>query len=241
MPTHRPHDGLVKITFSDPEAAAGELRSVLPAALSEAIDWTTLRVEEGTLLAPDLTERFADLLYSVRLAGHGAWIYVLFEHQSTADRMMVARALISVARIWDRLLAADRDLTMLPPVIPVLLTHAEGGWHCPRELTDVLDVGDGPFRAAMLELVPRMSLAVVDDLTLVDDDALEARPLPTFAKMALAVLRDVRDAPDLTAALRQLHARWMSRLDDGDPRDERALRAVLGYIPRPAGPIANWL
>ena len=232
MPTRRPHDGLFKLTFTDPEAAAGELRSILPAAVSDAIDWSTLRVEDGTLLAADLSERFADILYAVQLAGQGAWIYVLFEHQSTPDRMMVARALVSVARVWDRLLASERGLHWLPPVIPVLLTHAEGGWTSPRELSEVLDLGDGAFREAMLTLVPRMSLAVIDDLTLLDDDVLDARPLPPFAKLVLAVLRDVRGARDVAATLAQIHARWMTRLDEGDPRDERARSAVLGYIPR---------
>ncbi len=232
MASRRPHDGLFKLTFTDPETAAGELRSILPTAISDAIDWSTLRVEDGTLLAADLSERFADILYTVQLGQQGAWIYVLFEHQSTPDRMMVARALVSVARVWDRLLASERGLRSLPPVIPVLLSHAEGGWTSPRELSEVLDLGEGAYREAMLSLVPHMSLAVIDDLTLLDDDVLDARRLPAFAKLVLAVLRDVRGARDLAATLGQIHARWTTRLDRGDPRDERARNAVHAYTLR---------
>lgn len=63
-----PHDALIKCTFGSALHAEGELRSVLPHALVEAIDWKSLtvepqpsvnemlRVKHGT--APDLEEFF---------------------------------------------------------------------------------------------------------------------------------------------------------------------------------------
>jgi hypothetical protein len=37
-----PHDGLVKDALKDPVHAAAVLRSAMPRAIAEAIDWSTL-------------------------------------------------------------------------------------------------------------------------------------------------------------------------------------------------------
>jgi hypothetical protein len=40
-----PHDALFKAVFSHPEHARGALRSVVPAAMVEALDWSTLALQ----------------------------------------------------------------------------------------------------------------------------------------------------------------------------------------------------
>lgn len=64
---HNPHDGLIKRIFTKPEAAAVELRSALPAALTEQLDWDTLHVESGSFVDPKLRPRHSDILYSMAL------------------------------------------------------------------------------------------------------------------------------------------------------------------------------
>ena len=108
-----PHDSLVQTVFSDLENAAGELRSVLPAAVVDKLNWTTLKLEPGTFVDPELRDRHTDLLYSVELKGspkpgsgkHSSarrvFLYVLLEHQSSADRWMLLRLLRYMLRIWE--------------------------------------------------------------------------------------------------------------------------------------------
>jgi len=57
-----PHDALFKTTFGLPEHAAGELRAVLPAALSRHIDFSTLARRPGSFVDEALSERHSDLL-----------------------------------------------------------------------------------------------------------------------------------------------------------------------------------
>ena len=84
-----PHDALFKYVFRQPEHAASELRAILPSALSKRFDWRTLQLEPASFVDEQLRGRHADLLFSVRCEGLPAYVYVLFEHQSTSDPQSV--------------------------------------------------------------------------------------------------------------------------------------------------------
>jgi predicted transposase/invertase (TIGR01784 family) len=86
-----PLDALFRFTFSRPEHAVPLLRSNLPAELAQRIDWSTLALQPGSFVDPELGLRHTDLLFSATLDGHGALLYLLVEHQSTPDPLMVAR------------------------------------------------------------------------------------------------------------------------------------------------------
>jgi predicted transposase/invertase (TIGR01784 family) len=105
MSTHNPHDALVRRVFSRTENAVGELRAVLPEALSARIDWASLRLVDGRFVDPELADRSTDLLFTADIAGYEAFVYLLLEHQSTVDGLMPLRLLRYLLRIWDRWLA----------------------------------------------------------------------------------------------------------------------------------------
>ena len=86
-----PHDRLFKRAFSAPADAVGLFRAVIPAAIGARIDWSSLQTVRGTFVDQHLSERFTDLLFSVRLDGAEALLYLLLEHQSGSDRMMPLR------------------------------------------------------------------------------------------------------------------------------------------------------
>lgn len=227
----RPHDRLVRLVFGeDIETARGELMVMLPPAVAAAIDWSSFAIADPALLGTDLSERTADCLYQVKFGEREALVYVLLEHQSAEEDLFVVRALIYVTRIWERWMRLNDKATRVPPVIPVLLTHASGGWRAPRKLADVIDFGDDLLRAHIEPLLPALEMRLLDDLKTVDDAALDARDMPVRGKLTLAALRDVRDAPDLTVALRDL-AQRMEQLSKADARDLAVRQAVFSYIP----------
>jgi len=159
-----PHDGLAKRVFTHPEAAAVELRAVLPAALCERLDWSTLEVASSSFVDSELRARHSDILYSIALRGSGrrVSIYVVLEHQSTPDAKMPVRFLVYVGRFYERHLREHRDEATVPMVIPVLLYHGPSGWTLPRRLSEVLDAPP-----ELLEAYPSPVelLFAVDDLS----------------------------------------------------------------------------
>jgi len=221
-----PHDALFKTVFSDPAMAAAELRAVLPPAIAARMEFDTLRLESGALVARELGDRHADLLFSVRLAGRVALVFVLLEHQSEPDALSPLRLMRYMVLVWERWLAAHPKATRLPPIIPVVVSHAEGGWRAPRSMDELYDLSEADL-ATFGRWLPRFDL-VLDDLAAQDEAALRARTMDVYARLALLLLRDTRAAPDEDALIVAL-ADLLRELED-DPAREAARATVMSYI-----------
>jgi predicted transposase/invertase (TIGR01784 family) len=221
-----PHDALFKHVFSQPEHAASELLAVFPRELSARVDWTTLKVESGTFVDPDLTDRHTDLLFTVRCSGHGAFVYVLFEHQSRSEQLMAFRLLEYMVRIWGAFRRDHPEADRLPAIIPVVLHHSgsgESAWTAPTALADIIDL-DPNTLGVVAAFIPQFRF-LLDDLPAADDEALRRRSL--LSAMTLFLLQHGRSSPDLLAALQ----RWADVLAGiaAAPNGVAALAALLEY------------
>jgi len=193
--TTRPHDALFKSAFEATANAAALLRVLLPAAVRAAVAWNTLSCERGSFVDAVLADHHSDLLFSARLrTGEPELVYFLLEHQSTDDPMMPLRMLSYQNRIWDHFVE-EHPGARLAPVIAVLVSHVPGGWRAARAFEELFDP-DVMALSGLAPLVPRCSM-IVDDLTQLSSDALAARPLAAFPKLALWLLRDARDSARL--------------------------------------------
>lgn len=155
----QPHDKLFKVTFGDPLNAAALLRAELPEALSAAIDWESLRPEQGSFVDTKFQSAQADLLFSAKAGGRETMLYVLFEHQSTRDPRMVFRLLRYMSRIWEDLSRRLPWPAKLPPILPVVLFQNAEVWDVPESLAELLDIplelGD-EFRPFVPDFMCRM-------------------------------------------------------------------------------------
>jgi hypothetical protein len=168
------HDALFKAVFSHPEHARGALQSVLPAAMIEALDWSTLALQPGSFVDRELNPSHTDLLYAAAWRGGAdAPVYMLFEHQSSSDRSMPLRLLRYMVRIWEHWLKDHEGATVLPAIVPVVLYHGDERWSAPQGFDALLDVPE-TIRAALAEHLVRFAY-VLDDLSEVPDDQLRTR------------------------------------------------------------------
>ena len=113
-----PHDALFKRVFSQPRHAASELRYLLPPPVVAQIDWQTLALVSGSVVDPQHRDRHADLLYTVKVAGQRAFLYVLFEHKSRPETLTPFQLLVYEVRIWERFLAQNPRSKTLPMIVP---------------------------------------------------------------------------------------------------------------------------
>jgi predicted transposase/invertase (TIGR01784 family) len=219
-----PHDKLAKAVFSQLEHARAELCSVLPTSIVEKADWSTLVLVSGEFVDPSLAHLHTDLLYTVNIGSKTACIYVLLEHMSTVERTMPLRLLQYMTKIWSRF-ERDNPGKPLPLIIPVVLHHSSTGWTAPTQFGDLFDVGE--LRSVASQFVPDFSF-VLDDLTMVDDEALRARAVTELVRLTLLVLQRCRDSEDPVTILRP----WMSTMVAvlTAPKGVEALSAVVGYI-----------
>jgi predicted transposase/invertase (TIGR01784 family) len=126
-PLHQPHDKLFKLGFSDPATAAAFLREHIPARISEALDWDALELLPGSFIDPRFRAHESDLLFAAPMSGHAARIYLLFEHQTTEDKLIALRLMRYMVSVWERHLA-DSPGGPLPVILPVVLAQNDREW-----------------------------------------------------------------------------------------------------------------
>ena len=223
--TNAPHDALFKTIFGQPEHAAAELQHILPGHIAARIDWSTLTPQPGTYVDEELADQHSDLLFSAatRPSKEPVFVYILFEHQSTAQPRMALRLLRYMVRIWKRH-ADEEPKARLPLIVPAVLAHVPGGWTAPTRFADL-------FSASLADLAPGILpdfQYAVDDLHHSSDTDLRTRTLANAARLSLWLLRDARDRD---ALLRTLPS-WAGDLEAlaQTPRGKELLVVFLRYI-----------
>ncbi len=221
-----PHDALFKNTFSKPEHATHLLRHLLPKALVDRIDFTTLQLCPGSFVDEALVARHTDLLFSVKIAGREARIYVLCEHASTVDPLLGFRLLAYMVRIWEAFLSEHPEAKKLPAIVPLVVHHSETGWTAPQDFEALLDL-DAEGLAAVAEYIPRFRF-LLDDLSAVSDESIRSRAMSAVARLVLFCLKHARASDTLGKRLKLFAdvIREVRRTGSG----REALRVVWEYI-----------
>ena len=190
------HDTYTKAVFSRRENANGLFKAVLPAGLLAALDLSSTEYRRGSYAG--VTSRRTDLLYTVKLEGRDAFLYVLLEHKSTIDDpLLPATLLVYLGRIWDEWLRENEArrpedrATRVPAVIPVVLYHGADGWTAATELLDVIDLAPDTL-AAVRPHLPSFRF-VLDDLVTRTDQDLRARETAVLGRVALLLMRHLRE------------------------------------------------
>ena len=115
------------------------------------------------------------------------FFYVLVEHQSTVEPRMPLRMLGYLRAAYERLAPPSGPL---PVIIPLLVSHAEGGWAKSRSLRELFDL-DPELERLVQKHLPSFEL-LIDDLVAVGDEQLRARGMPEMAYLTLVLLKVVR-------------------------------------------------
>ncbi len=142
-PLHQPHDKLVKSTFSDPDNARAFLQANLPSHLVRRMDWTSLNLLSGSFIDPEFAATSSDLLFSVKIDGHLAFLFILFEHQNQEDPLIGLRLLTYMVRIWNDYLRNNPGATKLPAILPLVLAQDNKPWKSSTRLAELIDIPEG--------------------------------------------------------------------------------------------------
>lgn len=140
----------------------------LPENLRELCDLQTLHLESGSFIDDDLRASHSDILYSVQTRTGEGYIYLLIEHQSSADRHMAFRLMRYAVAAMQRHL--DKGQQQLPLVIPLLFYHGKASpWpHSMRWL-------DGFSQPEIAEKLYSQPFPLVDVTTIPDSELLQHR------------------------------------------------------------------
>lgn len=111
------------------KAAVDFFKNYLPADILKLVDIKTLQIKKDSFIEKKFTRFYSDILYQVAIRDRKAYIYLLFEHQSSPDRWIALRLLGYIKLIWELELKQEPRLKLLPPIIPLILYHGKDKWN----------------------------------------------------------------------------------------------------------------
>jgi predicted transposase/invertase (TIGR01784 family) len=225
------HDSLFRHTFSQPEHAASLLRSLLPPAVADELDWSSLQIVPGSSVDEALQARHADLLFTVTLRGVPALLYVLIEHKSDDEPLTAFQVARYVVRAYDRYLVDHPDESSLPPVVPIVVHHGPKPWRRARSVGELVDLSTLPEPVQQVLRPLQLDLRfLLDDLAAVSEDELLERSGTLLHRLTNLLLQFVRPAVQRDPT--DFVQRWFELLTAlwAHPEGRQSLYAVFSYL-----------
>jgi predicted transposase/invertase (TIGR01784 family) len=225
-----PHDALFRAVLGQPEHARGTLQAIMPPALAESIEWSTLSLRPGSFVDAALGGQHTDLLYAATWRdGRDALLHLLFEHQSTppTEGLMAHRMLGYMERIWKRWSTDHPRAKTLTAIVPIVLYHGVTPWSHPRSFDTLLDV-PAHVRPVVEPYLVKFTY-LLHDLSEISDDELRNSAMRTaLGKLVAMCFKHARTRADFI----QLLARWRDVVRDVflAPNGLEALALVMRYI-----------
>ncbi|WP_119343832.1 Rpn family recombination-promoting nuclease/putative transposase [Facilibium subflavum] len=118
-----PHDAFFKANMADKKRAIKALKQHFSPELVALIDFKTIKSRSTEFIQHNLHKVISDVLYSCKIKDKDAYLYVIWEHQSTSDALMAFRMLTYVTQIMQHHL--QQGYKKLPLVLPAVIYHGK--------------------------------------------------------------------------------------------------------------------
>jgi len=134
-----PHDAIFRKTFRQLEVAQSFFRHHLPEDIRRHIDLDHPEITDGTYVDEKLRDKHPDIVYRTKIRGKTAFLYILFEHQSSPDPLMVFRLLCYMVNLWREYRDQNPKAKKLPVIIPLVLYHGPEKWNSPMTFSGMIE------------------------------------------------------------------------------------------------------
>lgn len=130
-----PHDKTFKLMFKEKEIAQDVIRVNLPDEIVSNLDFSTMKLADGTFVSQELAETFSDVLYRVQSETHHMYIAFLFEHKSAPDKFASLQVGKYIYDLWEEHL---REKDKVPIVVPIVFYHGLSPWNYATNMRDLI-------------------------------------------------------------------------------------------------------
>lgn len=136
---HQIHDRGYKKLFSNRIIFRQLIETFVRQNWVKELDFTDCETLDKTFIADHYKETESDIIYKVKFKGRDAYLVILLEFQSAVDRFMVLRVLNYLTNFYMDYVQSFEDVTMLPPVFPVVLYNGDRPWTAPIAMSDIIE------------------------------------------------------------------------------------------------------
>ena len=122
------HDSFFRASMQHVEVARAFFEVHVPKHIAKRIDFNSLKIEPNSYIDKDHVEVISDILYSVQIDNDLGYIYLLAEHQSTAQMLMPYRLIKYIFGIFDHHLKKQKgknNRKRLPIIVPLVLYNGK--------------------------------------------------------------------------------------------------------------------
>ncbi|BFD46787.1 MAG: Rpn family recombination-promoting nuclease/putative transposase [Rickettsia endosymbiont of Sergentomyia squamirostris] len=133
------HDQIFRKAMENPLVAHEFLNAHLPKHIKALIDFPSLKFENTSFVELNLRDSISDVLFSAKFDGKDGYLFLLVEHQSSADHFMTFRLLRYMLNICDRYLTLNPKAKSLPLIYPVIFFNGAGDYNAPRNLWELFE------------------------------------------------------------------------------------------------------
>jgi len=222
-----PHDKFFKAAFSDIETARGFLQHYLPEEVKKQIDLATLETTQGSYVDRELKESHTDLLLRADIAGRKGYVYLLFEHKSYSDQLVLLQLLKYMIKIWEKELHAGKKLSV---IIPIVVYHGQKRWEVEGKLSGLIE-GYAELPETLWKYIPDYAYELHDLTSEEEGEHIESGEV----KMTVYLFRTVV-APDKGTSLRRFEEAMQALKEVSGRRDiedliEQGFRYLLSLKP----------
>ena len=133
------HDQIFRKAMENPLVAHEFLNAHLPKHIKALIDFPSLTIENTSFIEQNLRDSISDVLFSAKFDNKDGYLYLLIEHQSSADHFMTFRLLRYMLNICDRYLTSNPKAKSLPLIYPLIFFNGTGDYNASRNLWDLFE------------------------------------------------------------------------------------------------------
>ncbi len=224
---HFSENGL-KVLLGDP-ANVRELLGLTGSDFVEGMDFTAMKREETSYVAEDFRHLESDVVWSIPFRGKKAdkriIVYVLIEHQSEPDPLMVFRVMLYMLLIWRdqtrEIKRAQGHLrgVRLQPILPVVFYTGTRTWTQLEPLSALMEGGD-----LFARLTPRL------DPLFVNLPALAPELLSRQGGYFGVVMQLVQSRRENPEAFRDVLRHVVEQLEAMPQQEQTRWHELLSYI-----------
>ncbi len=138
---HKLYDKTLKELFSRPEIVKDFLEGFVDSDFIGDIDFNKIEKKNTSYITKTFKDRYTDLVIKLNMTGGKcAYLYILFEFQSTIDRLMPLRILNYMLLLYEDLIKQKEILPdeILPPVFPVVLYTGIAPYNASTKIEDLI-------------------------------------------------------------------------------------------------------
>lgn len=191
------HDLFFYESLTQRDVALAFFKVYLPAYIQSKIDWESLTLEPGRFVDKTYRQRYSDVLYSVKVSGDTAYLYVLTEHKSQGDRLMPLQVMRYMCEIWQRHIEQGKHIGKGQGCLPMIypLTYYHGRQTPYPYSTDIRDCFED---RALAKMVFDNAFPLVDMTQYSDEELSQHGMASTFERIqkhifAKDLLEEIKD------------------------------------------------